>query len=109
MLIIKPKHGKRRYQFGGGSIIDNLKEVLTSPFAQKLALAVASGAAKGLVQRKRKNNIEEDFPPKKIHFDKEINVKGKGLVQRKRKNNIEEDFPPKKIRKVISGKGIVFD
>ena len=78
MLIIKPKHGKRRYQYGGGSIIDNLKGILTSPFAQKLALAAVTGAAKGLVQRKRKNNLEEELPPKKIRFDKVIN--GKGII-----------------------------
>ena len=77
MIIIKPKHGKRRYQIGGGSIIDTLKDIVTSPFAQKLALAAVTGAAKGLVERKRRAEREPDRPKKRF-ADQVIN--GKGIV-----------------------------
>ena len=75
MIIIKPKHGKRRYQIGGGSI--TLKDIVTSPFAQKLALAAVTGAAKGLVERKRRAEREPDRPKKRF-ADQVIN--GKGIV-----------------------------
>ena len=74
MLIVKAKHGKRKYKYGGGSIIDTLKDIVTSPFAQKLALAAVTGAAKGLVQRKRSNTPKKQ----KVDFDKVIN--GRGIV-----------------------------
>ena len=81
MLIIKAKHGKRRYQYGGGSIVDTLKEIATSPFAQKLAIAAVTGAAKGLVQARKRTYEEkpENNQKSKINFaDKVIN--GKGIV-----------------------------
>jgi hypothetical protein len=81
MLIIKAKHGKRRYQYGGGSIVDTLKTIATSPFAQKLAIAAVTGAAKGLVQgRKRAYEEKQEYnqKSKKIFADKIIN--GKGIV-----------------------------
>ena len=49
MLIVKAKHGRRKYKNGRG-IISN---ILNSPIAQKLAVAAVTGAVKGIVKRKR--------------------------------------------------------
>ena len=101
MINFKAKHGKRRYKYGGGSIIDTLKTIVTSPFAQKLALAAVTGVTKGLVQsqlnKKRTaeptpNNFKSDFPASK---------KQKQLSTIKNQKEIAD--------KVINGKGIVFD
>ena len=86
MIIYKAKHGKRRYRYGGGSIIDALKSIATSPFAQKLALAAVTGATKGLVQ----SQLKRDQPPKRP----------------------ADPLPPKRPAlsdKVINGKGMVFE
>ena len=77
MIIYKAKHGKRRYMYGGGGIIDTLKSIATSPFAQKLAVAAVTGATKGLVQSQLKR-VEPPPAKKPALSDKVIN--GKGFV-----------------------------
>ena len=77
MIIHKAKHGKRRYMYGGGSIIDTLKSIATSPFAQKLAVAAVTGATKGLVQSQLKR--VEPPPTKRPALSNRV-INGKGIV-----------------------------
>ena len=82
MIVYKAKHGKRRYRYGGGSIIDTLKTIATSPFAQKLALAAVAGATKGLVQSQLKRAADQPNPlppPKKPALSDKV-INGKGIV-----------------------------
>ena len=69
MLIVKAKHGKRRYI--GRGIISN---ILNSPIAQKLAVAAITGAAKGLV---RKRQQEQDQIPRKKAYRL---INGTGII-----------------------------
>ena len=75
MLIVKAKHGRRRYTYGGRGIISN---ILKSPIAQKLAVAAVTGAVKGIVSRKRQQERERDQVPSKKQADRVIN--GTGII-----------------------------
>ena len=78
MIIYKAKHGKRRYMYGGGSIIDTLKSIATSPFAQKLAVAAVTGATKGLVQSQLRA-ADQPPPAKRPALSNKV-INGKGIV-----------------------------
>ena len=79
MLIVKAKHGKRKYKYGGrGIFVDTLKNIVTSPIAQKLALAVASGATKGFVQSALRRRSEEPVAKHRKLANQVIN--GSGIV-----------------------------
>ena len=76
MLIVKAKHGRRRYTYGGRGIISN---ILKSPLALKLAVAAVTGAVRGIVSRKRQQERERDDQiPSKKQADRVIN--GTGII-----------------------------
>ena len=65
--------------YGGGSIIDTLKSIATSPFAQKLVVAAVTGATKGLVQSQLKRVADQHPPAKKPALSDKV-INGKGIV-----------------------------
>ena len=64
MLIVKAKHGKRQYKYGGRGIISN---ILNSPIAQKLAVAAVTGAVKGLVRKRQQEQRPREGPSRKAN------------------------------------------
>ena len=79
MLIVKAKHGKRKYKYGGrGIFVDTLKNIAQSPLAKKLAVAAGTGATKGFVQSALRKLSEEPVVKRQKLANQVIN--GSGIV-----------------------------
>ena len=82
MLVVKAKHGRRQYKYGGRGIINN---ILNSPLAQKLAVAAVAGAAKGIAQsalrkRQQEQQRQEEVSPKNLKRQADQVINGSGIV-----------------------------
>ena len=81
MLIVKAKHGRRKYHYGGRGIISN---ILTSPLAQKLAVAAVAGAAKGIAQsayrKRQQEQRQEEVPRKNLKQQADQVINGSGII-----------------------------
>ena len=69
MLIVKVKHGRRKYTYGGRGVISN---ILNSPIAQKLAAAAITGAVKGLHKVLSENDNRSRSKIKYLQRNKQI-------------------------------------
>ena len=78
MLIVKAKHGKRKYKYGGRGIFEDTLKNIARPLAQKLAIAAVTGATKGFVQSALRKRSEEPVVKRQKLANQVIN--GSGIV-----------------------------